>query len=162
MKVIDLDQYSNCGGCSAMSSFEGKWDNKNADHVKEFQEFANKSGAKPSLDVDGKWGTKTQASWDKYGKKFKEENKAKKSLPAPVVPVVDATDKKEKVKEVVNKGLGFLSMFSVPETDASGKEVIDSVTGQPKTKMNLPLVIGVSVGGLAIVGTIIYFATRKK
>lgn len=175
MKVINLDEYSNCGGCSAMSSFEGTFSATNPAHATEFQNYANKMGANPSLVVDGKWGPKTEAAYRVYGKKFRRENDAaiaaKNATVTPVVPPVadntaPTTDNKQKVKDAIGKGAGILGtalgFFNVSEKDASGNEVIDSATGQPKKKLNLPLVIGLSVGGLAIVGTIIYFATKEK
>ncbi len=44
--------------------------------IKAFQTYANGKGASPKLTVDGQWGPKSQAAWNKYGAGWKPTSPA--------------------------------------------------------------------------------------
>lgn len=177
MRVITNNpiQYSSACGCS--SSFEGSFDSSNSSHVKEFQNYANSKGAK--LVVDGKWGALTQAEWSKYGKEFRKANKPASSatttpVSEPTPAQVEKQAKKglawDKVKKgwvsakdsgVLQKGLDVVgSLFG--NKDSETNSTVTDTTEEVKTGMSTTTKVLIGVGALALVSTIIYFATKKK
>lgn len=180
MRVITnnpITYSSACGVCS--SSFDGNFDSGNSSHVKEFQNYANSKGA--SLKVDGIWGAKTGAEWNKYKKEFLAANKSSTSSTPSTTTANEPTEaQKEKQKKkglgwdktkkawvslkdsgVIDKIGGFVGGILGGKDDSTTTTDTTAPDGTPKKGLSTGAWVGIGLG-TAVLGTILYFALRKK
>lgn len=148
--------------------FDGK--NASKETLLAFQKYVNNSGYTPKLKEDGIYGKGTQKAIDSgFGKKWDDLNAyIGQAAPTGGSEVKkDAKKKGEKLKEafkqakesgLLDKALGLFGVKTA--TSESGDGVTPEAKEDEKTSkgVNIALIIG----GVALVGAIIYFATKKK
>jgi len=138
-----------------------------------FQKYANKSGYTPALKEDGIYGSNTQKAIDSgLGKKWDDLNAYISQAPSESISKAPLT-KEEKRKAFLEKGKDVvkqakesglwdkaLGLFGVKPTTEDGSATTPEAKEDEKTSkgVNIALVIG----GVALVGAIIYFVTKKK
>ena len=148
--------------------FDGK--NASKETVLAFQKYANKSGYTPALKEDGIYGKGTQKAIDSgLGKKWDDLNAyIGQSGPTNGSEIKkDEKKKGEKIKEafkqakesgLLDKALGLFGLGEKPTEDG--------VPSTPKSKEDEESGKGVKIaliiGGVALVGAILYFVTKKK
>lgn len=142
-----------------------------------FQVFAIAKGE--ALTPDGLWGAKTAAAYSKWGNDWETSK-----IVAPTTTTTPPTEQKK--EEMKKKGLqwdkvrgtwmkvkdtGFLqgmfpNLFGNQNQTGPGPEMPISNTPEApapdKKGMSKGMKIGLAVGGVLLLGTVIYFATRKK
>lgn len=143
--------------------FDGK--NASKESVLAFQKYANKSGYTPALKEDGIYGKNTQKAIDSgLGKKWDDLNALVSKTP-------DSTkEKPKKGKELLNKAVtgleqakesGLLDkiggLFGLGATPAETPSV-DTNAPVEESSSKLPYIIG----GVVVLGIIVYFVTKKK
>lgn len=172
MKIITSNPVIFNGKCESYADLYIPFDGKNAskETLLAFQKYVNNSGYTPKLKEDGIYGKGTQKAIDSgFGKKWDELNAyIGQSAPTGGSEVKkDEKKKGEKLKEafkqakesgLLDKALGLFGLGAKPTEE--GVVVSDKAKQDEKTSkgVNIALIIG----GVALVGAIIYFATKKK
>jgi hypothetical protein len=148
-----------------------------------FQIFAIAKGE--ALTPDGLWGPKTSAAYTKWGNDWETSKIVVPTTPPPTTTIPPPTEQKK--EEMKKKGLqwdkvkgtwmkvkdtGFLQgmfpgLFANQNQTGPGPEMPvttapETPGADPKKGMSKGMKIGLIVGGVVLLGTVIYFATRKK
>ncbi len=159
VKVVHFDgdnalSFNGCGEYEPQDEWNFSFDGKkaNSSQIADFQKFANSNGFTPQLTVDGKYGTNTQKAIDAFGTKydayvkFRDDDSGGTVINNPPVP---ASDPK------VAKATEAAKVEAAKSADK--KSLKDKIKG-----LSVGAKIGIAVGGVAIIGLIIFVATRKK
>lgn len=150
---------------SNFSSLDGA---SNPKLVLGFQKWANRfKGAR--LTEDGKWGKNTSSAWNKYGVDYQRVLQGAKSVldTAAANTSPERTDKLgtalNKYSQVKESGIldTIGSIFGRKQPVEQG--AMDYSQEQPQASgMSKGAKIGLAIGGVVLLGTVIYLATRKK
>lgn len=153
---------------SNFSSLDGA---SNPKLVLGFQKWANKfKGAK--LAEDGKWGKNTSNAWNKYGADYQKiaqgafgilntAASTASTSPEKTDKLGNALNKYSQVKEsgIFDSIKNLFGMNKNVPTDDSSTYPADQAA---PTGMSKGMKIGLAVGGVVLLGTIIYLVARKK
>jgi hypothetical protein len=165
-------------------------DKNNKDEVRAFQAFVNSKGYKPALDVDGIYGPLSDAAYKIYGASW-EATRTSTVAPVPVVAVtsnvpaipVGGQPTASQIEEQKKKGVfwdkakrvwvtakdsGLIDLLSKwlgwkPSSTTSAPS--GSVATPPPTegrKMSKGLRTGLIIGGVVVLGLVIYAFAKKK
>lgn len=158
----------NESNCDLYIPFDGKKASK--DTLLAFQKYANKSGFTPKLKEDGVYGKGTQAAIDSgLGKKWDDLNAYIGQTATSGEVKKDEKKKGEKIKEafkqakesgLLDKALGLFGLGAkTPAEDSGVSSAPSSIRDEESGK---GVQIALIIGGVALVGAIIYFATKEK
>ncbi len=135
----------------SLTSFDGK--KAASAQIAEFQKFANSKGYTPKLTVDGKYGANTQKAIDAWGAEFDKINPVVKS------GLETVTNKPAETKLVSPYQFDDRSIVPADNyaKDKDKKSVKEKISGLSKGAK-----IGIAIGGVAIIGLIVYAIVRKR
>lgn len=174
MKIITSNPVIFNGKCESYADLYIPFDGKNAskETVLAFQKYANNSGYTPKLKEDGIYGKGTQKAIDSgLGKKWDDLNAyIGQSAPTGGSEVKkDEKKKGEKIKEafkqakesgLLDKALGLFGFGAKTPTQDGG--VSSTPSAKQDEESGKGVKIALIIGGVALVGAILYFATKKK
>ena len=186
------DEFYDADGDDDFYGFDasGKPVKGNKSEITQFQNFANSKGE--TLVVDGIWGAKSETAWGKWGSDFAKSlglgggsgNSATTPTTTPSKDEQIAQAKKgkiwdkakgwvtsDKAKDVLKsllEGGGFMGALNTLLGGGTSTPPADSTpSGTPSgtpapTGMSKGAKIGIAVGIVAVLGIVIYVATRPK
>lgn len=149
--------YSSACGCS---SFDGNFDTSKADHISEFQTYANSKGE--SLSVNGQWDAPTSKVYRKYKDGFLADNKASKAQILANQSVVDSGGSYTKGKRLKERSKEALGLFGKAKDFLSPSSTTSVATDSIKQPMSNTMKYSLIGLGVVIAGVAIYFVVRKK
>lgn len=159
------------------------------EELMKFQQFANSKGWTPALVVDGVWGTKTQKAIDSLGSDYDKmlagtttsSTSTSSGSTSGGAPSVEEQTKMAKAGKIWEKGKGWVTsgkaknfldnakglfggLFGGEQTpvDSGSQYVAPTPTPEAKKGLSKGAKIGIAVGVVAVLGFIIYKATKKK